>query len=114
VKIVKRLMITACLSFGLFMPQPCLPISLTENPCATCHPQEVKGYSHSAMSRSLRRPGKEPEGEFEHSLSGTKFTIYSNSKGLYQRMERDGDVSDYQVAYVVGSGNHASGYLVRI
>lgn len=66
------------------------------------------------MARSLRQAGKEPEGSFVHSVSGTKFTIYSKSGELWQRMERDGDVSDYRVEYVVGSGNHASGYLVRI
>lgn len=66
------------------------------------------------MSHSLRRPGREPEGTFEHTLSGTKFTIYSNKGGLWQRMERDGEVSEYEVDYVIGSGNHASGFLVRI
>lgn len=84
------------------------------NRCAACHPSEVEGFAKSAMARSLRRAGKEPEGSFIHSVSGTKFTIYSKSDGLWQRMERDGDVSDYHVEYVVGSGNHASGYLVRI
>ena len=29
-------------------------------------------------------------------------------------MERDGSISAYRVAYVIGSGNHASGYMVRI
>jgi len=66
------------------------------------------------MAHSLRRPGKEPEGSFEHAASGTEFTIYSNQDGLWQRMERDGTISDYHVDYVVGSGSHASGYLVRI
>ena len=66
------------------------------------------------MAHSLRRAGKEPEGSFVHAFSGTKFTIYSNKDGLWQRMERAGDVSEYHVEYVVGSGNHASGYLVRI
>ncbi|HEY6291515.1 MAG TPA: hypothetical protein VI455_08140 [Terriglobia bacterium] len=66
------------------------------------------------MAHSLRRPGKEPEGSFEHAASGTKFTIYSDRDGFWQRMERDGTVSEYRVDYVVGSGNHASGYLVRI
>jgi hypothetical protein len=66
------------------------------------------------MAHSLRRAGREPDGSFTHSLSGTKFTIFSNKDGLWQRMERDGEYSNYHVEYVVGSGNHASGYLVRI
>ncbi len=109
-----------CLSLGQFLlltviPSVNLGVAFGANPCATCHPKEVGDfYSHSAMAHSLRRPGKEPEGSFQHSLSGTKFTIYSNPQGLWQRMERDGDVSDFRVDYVIGSGIHASGYLVRI
>jgi hypothetical protein len=101
------------ISLLLLLP-PFLPVSFAANPCATCHPDKVEGYSHSAMAHSLRRPGREPEGSFEHSLSGTKFTLYSNSKGFWQRMERGGEVSEYRVDYVIGSGNHASGYLVRM
>ena len=66
------------------------------------------------MSQALRRPAQEPQGSFEHSLSGTRFTIYSNAEGFWQRMDRDGEVSEYRVDYVIGSGKHASGYLVRI
>src|SRR5215472_1065289 len=76
------------------------------NPCAACHPRETEGYSHSAMPHSLRRPADEPVGSFVHSASRTTFTVHSGKDGLWQRMERDGYVSDYHVEYVVGSGNH--------
>lgn len=110
-----RVVMRACLLLGLLLlTPPFLPVSFAANPCAACHPAEAEGYSHSAMSRSLRRPGREPEGSFEHTLSGTKFTVYSKQGGLWQRREREGEVSEYRVAYVIGSGNHASGYLVRI
>lgn len=99
---------------GLLLFQACALPSVAASPCAACHPREVALYSHSAMSHSLRRAGREPEGAFEHAFSGTKFTIYSDQAGLWQRMERGGDVSQYRVEYVVGSGKHASGYLVRI
>ena len=101
------------ISLLLLLP-PFLPVSFAANPCATCHPDKVEGYSRSAMAHSLRRPSREPGGSFEHSLSGTKFTLYSNAKGFWQRMERGGEVSEYRVDYVIGSGNHASGYLVRM
>ena len=65
------------------------------------------------MARSLRRPAKEPEGAFTTG-SGTRFTIHIDSKGAWQRTERAGEVSEYQVAYVIGSGGHASGYLIQI
>ncbi len=91
-----------------------VPAWSSDEQCAVCHPAEVKGYAKSAMAQSLRRPLKEPEGAFEHASSGTKFTAYSNSRGAWQRREREGAVSDYRVEYVIGSGKHAEGYLVRI
>jgi hypothetical protein len=64
------------------------------------------------MARSLRRPGNEPPGAF--TSSGTRFTIRFDDQGVWQRMERSGESSEYQVAYVIGSGSHASGYLIQI
>jgi hypothetical protein len=110
-----RFVLRQRLLIGLLLLLPSfLSVSFAANPCAICHPDKVEGYSHSAMAHSLRRPSREPEGSFEHSFSGTKFTIYSNSKGFWQRMERGGEVSEYRVDYVIGSGKHASGYLVRM
>jgi tetratricopeptide (TPR) repeat protein len=65
------------------------------------------------MARSLRRPGKEPGGAFTAG-SGARFTIRADSKGAWQRMSHAGDVSEYQIAYVIGSGKHAAGYLIQI
>jgi hypothetical protein len=90
-----------------------VPLSFAAHPCESCHPNEVAGYSHSAMARSLRRPGNEPTGTFITS-SGTRFTIRAESKGVWQRMERAGEVSEYPVAYVIGSGSHAAGYLIQV
>ncbi|HEV2232150.1 MAG TPA: tetratricopeptide repeat protein [Terriglobia bacterium] len=111
---IKRGLMNISLALTLLLLPFTSSYSNSDNRCVICHPQEAKGFSRSAMARSLRSAGKEPEGTFEHAYSGTKFTIYSNQQGLWQRMERDGDISEYRVAYVVGSGNHASGYLVRI
>ncbi|HEV3200531.1 MAG TPA: hypothetical protein VGZ73_21660 [Bryobacteraceae bacterium] len=65
------------------------------------------------MARSLRRSGKEPEGAFT-TASGVRLTIRTGSNGTWQRMERGGEVTEHEVAYVIGSGRHASGYLIRI
>src|SRR6267154_2398145 len=89
------------------------PLGLLANPCQSCHPKEVAGYSRSAMSRSLRKPAGEPGGAFE-TISGTKFTIATGRNGTSQKMERAGETSEYRVSYVIGSGNHASGYLIQI
>ena len=64
------------------------------------------------MAHSLRRPGQEPDGTV--SANGSKITMYSMPTGYWQRWENGGDKSEYHIDWVVGSGNHASGYLVDI
>jgi hypothetical protein len=64
------------------------------------------------MAHSLRRAAREPEGSFQNA-QGIKFTVYSSEAGTFQRMERSGEVSEYKIDYVVGSGTHAFGYLIR-
>jgi photosynthetic reaction center cytochrome c subunit len=80
--------------------------------CAFCHPAEVEGYARSAMAHSLRRAGEEPEGSV--SAGGSTITMHSSSNGYWQRWENSGDTTEYRADYVVGSGIHASGYLVDI
>ena len=76
----------ACLAVALFPLVFSFPLQLrAAKVCAACHAAQVKGYARSAMAQSLRRPAKEPEGAFEHDLSGTKFTVYSNGSGFWQR-----------------------------
>ena len=91
-----------------------VPLGLAAHPCESCHPKEVAGYLHSGMARSLRRPAREPQGAFTAAASKTRFTIRADSKGTWQQMERAGEITEYPVAYVVGSGNHAAGYLIQV
>jgi photosynthetic reaction center cytochrome c subunit len=80
--------------------------------CVFCHPAEVEGYAQSSMSHSLRRAGQEPEGTVN--AHATKITMHSSPSGYWQRWENGSDTIDYRVDYVVGSGTHASGYLIDI
>ncbi len=64
------------------------------------------------MAHSLRRPGQQPDGTV--TAHGSKITMYSTPNGYWQRWENGGDQSEYHIDWVVGSGNHASGYLVDI
>jgi photosynthetic reaction center cytochrome c subunit len=82
------------------------------NRCAFCHQSEVEGYARSAMAHSLRRAGQEPDGTVE--TSDTKIAMRSSPSGYWQRLEDGGDITNYRIDYVIGSGNHASGYLVDI
>lgn len=85
-----------------------------ENRCAACHPKEVQTYLQSAMARALSLPAGQPRGTFEHAYSHTSFTTYADSAGLRQVLTRNGEVAEQPIAYVIGSGSHAFGYLVRV
>jgi photosynthetic reaction center cytochrome c subunit len=80
--------------------------------CMFCHPAEVEGYARSAMAHSLRRAEQEPDGSVN--AHGSQITMHSSPTGYWQRWENAGDSSEYRVDYVVGSGSHASGYLVNL
>jgi photosynthetic reaction center cytochrome c subunit len=80
--------------------------------CQFCHASEVEGYARSAMAYSLRRAGQEPEGTVE--TPDAKITMHSSSTGYWQRLQSGGDVNNYRIDYVIGSGNHASGYLLDL
>jgi photosynthetic reaction center cytochrome c subunit len=80
--------------------------------CQVCHASEVEGYARSAMAHSLRRAGEGPEGAV--STSDAKITMFSTPDGYWQRLESAGNKTTYRVDYVIGSGNHANGYLVNL
>lgn len=81
--------------------------------CSRCHSKEVSGYSKFSMAHSLRRADQEPAGAFQNA-AGTKFAVHSDATGTWQRIQQGRQVSEYRVDYAIGSGNHATGYLVRI
>ncbi|MFZ0619741.1 MAG: hypothetical protein WAM01_13725, partial [Candidatus Acidiferrales bacterium] len=106
-------------SFGAGPAQPAAsaPLQSPSEPigasrCMFCHPAEVEGYARSAMAHSLRPAGQEPDGSV--TANGSTITIHSSPDGTWQRWQNGSDESEYRVAYVIGSGNHASGYLVDI
>ncbi len=80
--------------------------------CQFCHAAEVEGYARSAMAHSLRRAGREPDGTVE--TPDAKITMYSSPAGYWQRLQSGEDVTNYRIDYVIGSGNHASGYLLDL
>jgi photosynthetic reaction center cytochrome c subunit len=80
--------------------------------CQFCHAAEVEGYARSAMAHSLRRAGQEPDGVVE--TPDVKITMHSSPTGYWQSLQSGDDVTSYQIDYVIGSGNHASGYLLDL
>jgi hypothetical protein len=80
--------------------------------CVDCHRKEVDGFARSKMARSMRLPDQEPAGTVE--IGSANIRIYSNREGTWQSLDSHGLQSKYQVAYVVGSGTHANGYLISL
>jgi photosynthetic reaction center cytochrome c subunit len=80
--------------------------------CKVCHASEVEGYARSAMAHSLRRAGEEPSGTV--STADAKITMHSTPAGYWQELRSGSNVSTYHIDYVIGSGNHANGYLVNL
>ena len=83
-----------------------------DSPCAACHPKQVAGYLETGMGRSVSGSYDQPDGSFSHEFSGSRFTVASSETGMLQRVERDGWSTLQRVDFVIGSGNHAFGYLI--
>jgi hypothetical protein len=69
------------------------------------------------MSRALAPVGScpvQPGGTFEHALSKTTFFVRSSPGSMTQGFTRHGESAELPVAFVIGSGEHAFGYLFRI
>jgi hypothetical protein len=64
------------------------------------------------MAHSLRRAAQEPVGTVQ--TPDEKITMYSLPTGYWQRLESGGDVTSHRIDYVIGSGTHASGYLLDV
>jgi len=64
------------------------------------------------MAHSLRRAATEPDGTFTTTLA-TTFTMRADRGRTRQRREHAGEVAEYPIEYVIGSGAHALGYLLR-
>lgn len=66
------------------------------------------------MAHSLSIAGPQPEGAFEHSFSHTRFRIENRNGRVFQTLERDGQSESLPMEYVIGSGEHALGYLAQV
>ncbi len=82
-------------------------------PCARCHPKQAESFAGSPMGRSVSAPHSGEAAVFTHSASGSRFAVRFEGQTLLQRLERHGIVSEYPIAFAIGSGNHGQGYLVR-
>ena len=84
------------------------------NTCKTCHPAHAKSYTATGMANALSRGAVQPAGEFSHAPSKTRFSVTQASDGMRQAIRRGGVLGEYRIAYVIGSGHRAFGYLVQV
>jgi hypothetical protein len=82
------------------------------NACIDCHEGEVNGFARSKMAHSMRLPNHEPDGTV--STAQTTLRTYANRDGTWQTTESHGQTETYPVSYVIGSGTHASGYIISL
>lgn len=80
--------------------------------CRDCHASEVAGYARSPMNHSLRIAGTEPRGVV--TTSKGSISAQSSLGSSLQILDSAGTRSEFHVDYVIGSGRHASGYLIDI
>ncbi len=94
--------------------------------CASCHGRIARDYLQTGMAQSLFRPTSantvedySKSNEFYHPLSDTHFSMIVRDGAYYQRRwqigfdEKETNVEESKVDYVLGSGNHARSYLHR-
>jgi hypothetical protein len=65
------------------------------------------------MGQSLGRPASVPAASFTHAGSNTRFRVRWEDGVFKQTIERDGIRAEHSVAFVIGSGNHARGYIIQ-
>jgi len=94
--------------------------------CAGCHQGIAKTYLLTGMGRSLYRPSAANTVEdyrthntVHNEASGLTYTMVERDGKFYQRRSEKGfddketNVAEEQIDYVIGSGNHAHSYLHR-
>ena len=60
----------------------------------------------------MRLGGQEPAGVVD--TAGATITMHSGKEGSWQTLTSEGTTTDYHVDYVIGSGTHASGYIIDL
>ena len=66
------------------------------------------------MAHSLSHFVQPKTGVINHTLSGTNFVIRPHGESIEVVMTRDGTTVTYPIAYAIGSGSHAFGYLMQV
>ncbi len=82
--------------------------------CLPCHPKQTEAYSRSPMGNAIGLPMAVPHAAFTHLKSKTRFEVLGKDENVRHQIERGGLSAEHPVAYRIGSGNHAEGFLARV
>ena len=91
--------------------------------CRQCHEEEHDSFRQTGMGRSMAEivaAHEPPDASVEHRATSRRYETIHDGKTLRHRellVRTDREpivVNDHPVAYVIGSGHHARGYLVEI
>jgi predicted CXXCH cytochrome family protein len=91
--------------------------------CVACHDEQHTSFLATPHSRAMRRvdPSDEPpDVEYHQRKSGRSYRVYrSDGKLRHREFIADGEkgdivLGDYPVAFGIGSGDHARGYIMNI
>ncbi|HEX3127254.1 MAG TPA: tetratricopeptide repeat protein, partial [Thermoanaerobaculia bacterium] len=96
------------------------PGYVDDRACATCHTDLARMYQKKGMARAFFRPRPETDIEdfsappFFHAASGQFFQIERwGDRLVFRRWQKDGEVFETQVDWILGSGGHSRTYLYR-
>ncbi len=89
--------------------------------CKACHLAIYQTYQRTGMAQAFYRPEPKntPAGTFFHKTSGTYFRVSQRDGKFYQRrwqigyQDREENVEESQIDYVMGSGHAVRAYLHR-
>lgn len=85
-------------------------LAAADDVCQPCHAGAAARFRASPMGRSLGPASVEAEVRFTHPPSGSVAQV----RGTRQRLTRAGRFAEHEMAYTIGSGSHARGFLLRI
>lgn len=101
------------LGLGLATLTVLIPVISMGHPCAACHSKQVSGYAQSGMAHSMDIASRQESGTFRQAVSGAQFTVSNTRTGPWQTLETASELISLPLAYTVGSGSHAFGYIVQ-
>jgi hypothetical protein len=89
-----------------------LPLA-ANHPCQSCHPAQVAAFARTPMGNAIAPAQPAPPGAFSHAPSQSRFESFTRHGQMWHRLTRGPLSAEHPIAFRIGSGAHAAGYLLR-